>query len=246
MKKIFRLILSIGLLIFAFRGCLALFDFPDSSNASGYEKEFTVFDSLIAKENAVAAKLFADSLRKKKELPDSIFKKFDKDVAVLETRMAEKAKVKKRLFELRSKKDEFQGVTFYYDRSSPKFVNQNGIYLYFDVNSEDQAENLRFVIQYFATDWLFIQKVVFLIDGKTFEYAPGIWKRDNNSDIWEYNDSMVNSESFLIINKLISSKDAKIRFVGQQYYKDKGISGNQKAAMKKVLEIYQGLSGKAF
>ncbi len=246
MKKVFFPILLLVLIIIALRGCFANSDSSDSSYKTAYKEEFAEFNNIIAKENPIAAKSFVDSLRSKGEYPDSLLKKLENDIFFLEARIAEREKAKKRLVELRTEKDEFQGTIYYYDKSSPKFVNQNAIYLYFGTDEEGQVGSLRFRIQYFSTDWLFIEKAVFLIDGETFEYAPGIWERDNDSEIWEYNDSNVDFDSYAIIDALIQSKEAKVRFIGQQYYKDKTITNSQRIAMKRVLEIYQGLSGKAF
>lgn len=245
MKKALFPILVLILAIIAIRGCFANWE-SDIDKAKQIFGEFQEFNDLIFDENLVAAKSFVDSLRLKEGVPDSVLQKFDNEITFLEEKIAEREKAKKRLVELRAKKDEFNGLTFYYDKSSPKFVNQNGIYLYFAVNNEGRAENLRFKIQYFSTEWLFIEKVLFLIDGETFEYAPGVWERDNDSDIWEYNDSGVNLDSYAIIDALIGSKEAKVRFIGQQYYKDKVISTSQRAAMKRVLEIYQGISGETY
>lgn len=247
MKKWFFPALVIFFAIIAVRSCLFQFLPSDSPvNDSPFGEELEEFNALIEEENPVAAKSFVDSLGLKDEFPDSLLEKLQNEVSFLEQKIAEREKAKKRLVELRAKKDEFESITYYQDKSSPKFVNQNGIFLYFTVNKEGQASNLRFRIQYYSTDWLFVEKVVFLIDGETFEYASGVWERDNSSEIWEYNDSRVDLDSYLLIDRLILSKDVKVRFIGRQYHKDMAFSNTQRSAMKRVLEIYQGISGETY
>ncbi len=237
--KFWQIALILGFLIFLMSLLTELGN--SDSNVQKYETE--KLESLLEQEDPIAAKILLDSLKTTPGFPDSLLKKFETDLVVLQDKINQKEIAKKRLSELRPIEDKFQGCTFYFDKGSPKFDNQNGIFLYFAINKDGKAENLRLKIQYFANDWLFVQKVVFLIDGETFEYAPGTWKRDNNTDIWEYNDSRVDAYSAQIITKLVNSKDAQMRFEGQQYYKDKQITKSQILAMRRVLEIYQSISG---
>lgn len=46
-----------------------------------------------------------------------------------------------------------------------------------------------------------------------------------------------------MIEAIIASKDATIRFVGQQYRDDKKITASQKAALRRVLDAYKALGG---
>lgn len=215
----------------------------NSSSSAQWNKEIREFKGLVQKEDVKEAESLLDSIKLKKEVPDSIIVELGKELSELNETLANREMAKKRLSELRAEEDEFKGVTFYRDKSSPKYANQNGIFLYFGVNEQGNSTGLRFKVQYFADDWLFIEKLTFLLDGEKVEYAPGEWERDNDSDIWEYNDSPVDKYSFQLIKKIVESKEAKVRFVGQQYYKDKIITSNQKAAMRRVLEIYTGIFG---
>ena len=143
---------------------------------------------------------------------------------------------------MRYQKDEFNGG-WYYPKSSPKFVNLNGIYIYFNyVDDATGPNNLRFRIQYQAEDWLFIERYRFLIDGRELVYIPEDPKRDNgDGGIWEWFDDPINANSQEIVEALIKAKTVKVRFEGKDYYKDKVITPIQRADLKHTLDMYEAL-----
>jgi len=189
--------------------------------------------------------LFAQNILDTLDVSDSIRSVYLEKIEFEKERIKEVReaveKAKKRLSGLRSKKDEFNNVTWYRDRSSTTYTNRSDIFLYFGIENGAKLLPLRFRIQYYGDDWLFMQGVTFLIDGETFDYNPGSWERDNDAKIWEWNDSAINPNSMKIIEKLINSKSAKIRFKGRKYYDDKVITSRQIDAVKNVFEIYQSL-----
>lgn len=144
---------------------------------------------------------------------------------------------------MRYKKDDFNGGWFH-AKSSPRFTNYNGIYSYFNyLDDKTGPSNLRFAIQYVAEDWLFIERYRFLIGGKEYVYIPDDIKRDNgDGEIWEWSDESVNSSSQEIIDALIQAKSGKVRFEGKDYYKDKAITANQIADLKRVSDLYAALN----
>lgn len=88
--------------------------------------------------------------------------------------------------------DEFQGTTWVKPKSAPKYRNQNGVYMYFALNN-GVASNLRLVMQYEGSDWLFVKHVISLVNGGKYEYDIN-FERDNDSRVWEWADvSAVNS-----------------------------------------------------
>lgn len=145
---------------------------------------------------------------------------------------------------MRKRHDEFKKLTWYKDQSSPQYNNQNGLYLYFSVQDGSQkAENLRLRIQYYADSWLFIESYTFSLDGRIFEFTPRNVEHDNDSDIWEWSDDAVNDKLYIITRTISNAREAKIRFNGKQYYKDKIISEAQKKALRNVFTAYQALGG---
>lgn len=141
---------------------------------------------------------------------------------------------------MRVTKDDVKGYKYYYDKSSPSYVNRNGFFLY---TSDDPYLYLK--IQYYGDDWLFIKSYFFNIDGETFEINPsyGEVETDNDSDVWEWYNNAATAENIEMIQKIIKSKKTVMRMEGDKYYKDVTISQAQKTALKNVLTVYQGLGG---
>lgn len=142
-------------------------------------------------------------------------------------------------------KDEFsnENLCWYTPKSAPKYVNQNGIYCYFQTIN-GKASNLRLKVQYAASEWLFFQYVKFSIDDKAYSYYPSKVETDSgNGGIWEWFDSSLTDSDKELIYALANAKVAKIKFEGRQYSKVKDISAKQIAAIKQTLELYNALGG---
>lgn len=166
-------------------------------------------------------------------------------------------KIKEVTKNLRKVNDELEGITWYYDKSSPRYVNYNGFFLYIG-DSGYGNPNLRLRIQYKSDNWLFIEKYIIFIDGlkyKTIDPEYSEVKRDNgNSGVWEWLDISINSYKFdddiiddLTLMSLISTgKDVKIKYIGTKYNKTKTLTNKQKNALKKMLETYSVLGGKRY
>lgn len=162
----------------------------------------------------------------------------DENISTLDS-----AKIKNLKHLFTEKKDEFEDITWVQPKSRPPYRNQNGAYIYFSKNSTGVG-NLRFVMQYAAEDWLFIDGVKFIIDGKTFEYYTGDWERDNDSGIWEWSDQQLSKNNMALIESIANGKVVKYRLNGRQYYKDKTMSANTIKSIKNTLEYYKALGGK--
>ena len=144
------------------------------------------------------------------------------------------------------KKDEFKGIVWVEPKARPKYTNANGICTYFALNSEGKPENLRFLIQYYADDWLFIDSYIFLIDGATYTFSNPDVERDNDSMIWEWSDTGVNQngEVAQILNAIKNAKEVKIRFNGRQYHKDKVLTQKDIKAITQPIEYFEALGGR--
>lgn len=159
---------------------------------------------------------------------------------ILPSIKVDSADLKKLISNSRKTKDEFGSSVFYHDRTSPKFVNYNGFFIY--VGYADKAPYLRFCMQYAADDWLFIKRVKINIDGKNFDLYPGEFKRDNgDGEIWEWSDDAVDAETIDILEKIANSKTTKVKFEGTDYYKIKEVTTSQKKAIKNMLKLYKAL-----
>lgn len=143
------------------------------------------------------------------------------------------------------KKDEFDtsGKQWVTPKGAPNYVNRNGVYCYFQEDSLS-ASNLRFRLQYNADEWLFIQKVIFLADGKAYEYYPENYQNDvGNGDIVEWFDDSANTQSLSIMEAIANAKTAKMKLVGKQYHNIKVIPQTERLRIKRTLDYYRAKGG---
>lgn len=155
------------------------------------------------------------------------------------------SKVKELAPFFKEKKDEFEGYIWIEPKTKPKYRNQNGFYLCFIKTKEGYPTNLRFVGQYTADNWLFIQTVKFNIDGNIWNYNPNDIKRDNNTKIWEWFDDNVESSNASLIEAIAYAKNPiKVRFIGRQYYDERIISKKEIKSILETIQYYKALGGK--
>jgi hypothetical protein len=151
---------------------------------------------------------------------------------------------------LRADKDEMADITFYASKTSPKYRNANGFYLYFGKRTNGTFTPLRLVTQYFANDWLFIEKAWAKADGTRVDIPSTSgrmgWERDNGSgDIWEWSDHALRSSAEIeAVTRIAFSKTVTVRFEGRKYYDDKKLSEKQLAALREVITAYEVVTGK--
>ena len=146
-----------------------------------------------------------------------------------------KAQQKSVLAKLRSRYDSFADVTWYQSSSSTNYRNANAFYLYFGMFDGEKGP-LRLVVQYYDEDWLFIETAKVNVDGIVYTLNIFDWERDNDSSIWEWSDEPLDDRA--LIEAIINSRSAVIRFEGRQYYDTRTISSTQKAALKSVLQAW--------
>lgn len=140
------------------------------------------------------------------------------------------------------KEDEFEGKSWVRHNSAPRYNNINGVSLYFQQNASGNVSNLRFRVQYYADDWLFIRKMIFNIDGENVSFFPEQMERDNDSMIWEWCDEPYANNRELV-NLIASAKSVKIKFIGDTYSDVRTMSSAHLKAFKETLEFYRALGG---
>lgn len=152
---------------------------------------------------------------------------------------------KKQLKVLHSERDDFESITWYRDKSSPKYTNSNGILAYFGLDDDFKVKSdIRWAIQYSDEDWIHFDRVGFNIDGERIDYKPVVVKTmvDDGGMILEYFDQVVSEEERSIIDKIIASDKATYRLFGTKGNVDKEITKTQKQAFSNVLAAYDLLS----
>jgi hypothetical protein len=145
--------------------------------------------------------------------------------------------------------DPVKGSKFIYDRTSPRefSTTNNAMYLYAGIDGG--APYLKFRINYFASDWLFVQSYIFNVDGEVFtlDAADGRMNSDNglvggDSMIWEWWDTDPTSENLDMLKKIVGSKKTLLRYEGRQYHHDRTITAQEKLALKHLLVYFSSIS----
>lgn len=166
-----------------------------------------------------------------------------KRIAAEETRLQErKAELDKLSKNFNQKKDEFSDKTWIYPKDMPKYRNRNATYCYF-MKQNNEVRNFRFVFQYVNSDWLFIEDLIFNIDGKVFKYT----RLDFNTDcgggrIWEWCDLQLTDID--LIRALEKAKSAKIKMNGDKYYDTRTLNSVAITSIQKTIKYYKALGGK--
>lgn len=144
---------------------------------------------------------------------------------------------------MRVEVDDMRDVKFYYDKSSPEYSNRNSVHAYISESKKDIG--LRFRIQYYAEDWLFIKTFMIKTDSIVTDIIPVSRLNTDNGGgmIWETWDEPIDLGKYELLLRIIDSKMAKVRFNGSQYYKEKQISSEQKRALKNVIELFKAMGG---
>ncbi|MCG8210648.1 hypothetical protein [Tenacibaculum finnmarkense] len=226
MKKFFKI---------AGIGCLSIIGFFVISGilvgifSSDTETELNT-ETKLTTENNKSKTIVIDSIQLKKEE-----KRKDSLLAV---KKQKRKKAERDLKKFKKKEDEFEGNAFYRDPRTPYYANVNFIYPY--IGEKDNYYWLRLKFQYASDSWLFIKNGTLLVDGEKFEIT-GKWEKDHNSGIWEWLDISVGASERIILDKIVNSKSAKIRYVGTKYHDDRKITSKEKSIIRKTLEIYDNL-----
>lgn len=204
----------------------------------------TLFDNRAKREKEIEEKIFSmkntfqDAVENNKKKETENFEKSAKIDSI---------KVKELLHFFRKRKDEFSstGTIWYYPKTAPQYTNRNGLYCYFQTE-DGVPSNLRFKMQFYSDDWLFINKVQFAIDGKAFDYVPSKTETDSGDGghIWEWFDESVTESDKELINALANAKSAKMKLIGRQYHDIKTISKEQINNIKRTLELYESMGGR--
>lgn len=140
----------------------------------------------------------------------------------------------------RKQRDDIEKTTWYYDPSSPRYQNQNAFYLYIGKNDTGDSW-MRLRIQYAASNWLFVESVTIVADDFRYDSGAVRFERGNRDTIWEWYDGPFRETELVLIDRIIHSKKAVIRFVGRQYHMDRIITAAEKQALRNTLDGYNAL-----
>lgn len=137
--------------------------------------------------------------------------------------------------------DKYQDVTYV---SHKPWVGNSDFRLNctFEIKDE-KPSNLRLNIVYYGKDWLYINKIIFLIDGKKYELPVDPKRIVEGGYAVEKASSLAAGITLEIINQLMINDKVEFRYVGKDYFKDnKNLSIDLKR-LRKVVEYYRALGG---
>lgn len=84
----------------------------------------------------------------------------------------------------------------------------------------------------------------FSIDEMAYEFYPLYTERDHGSGkIWEWFDESVTGSDRELIYALSNAENAKMKFIGSQYYEIWNITQQQTLDIKRVVELYNAMGG---
>ncbi|BCO09289.1 hypothetical protein GF1_16650 [Desulfolithobacter dissulfuricans] len=139
--------------------------------------------------------------------------------------------------------DKFEKIIWYENKGHFFLSLISNIRIYIG-KREKSPPFLRMKVTYHGDDWLFVKSFSVLVDGK--KYGPYLYdfKRDNSSAVWEWCDVYVSGKEYKLIEDIISSKEAIIRFYGRLYIKDHTVTPKERDFLRKMMLSYKSLGGK--
>ena len=147
------------------------------------------------------------------------------------------------LASLRKEEDKVQKITWYYPSAFPRYTDIRCYVLPY-IGKNSSSAWLRLRMNYTSRDnWVFWEQITFSIDGSntTYYYKYSDITRDNDTEVWEYNDIPVNDKELKLLNEIAESEETIVRFQGDDHYKDFTVSASDKAAIKQLLLAYEYL-----
>jgi hypothetical protein len=164
-----------------------------------------------------------------------------------EKELAEKQRLANSTKKLISSYDKIEKITWYKDRAlHNSFAVLPRVYLYMGIKTGSYPW-LRFVIQYYGDDWVFLNKYIIHVDGeKMVLIPPSQPNREVGSagSVYETNDLLVTTEIEKIVKAIMNSNEAIIRFSGPDKAMDYTVSSLEKKALRNIIDGYVALGGK--
>lgn len=129
---------------------------------------------------------------------------------------------------------DFDNRDWYEHPNVPRYTDtRNFLEVY--MGEKDTKVWLRIKLNYTGDSWLFIKDASANIDGKTVKLPLTEWKRDNDSEIWEWSDQVLTPELRDIMIRIADSKKTIIRFNGSQYYDDWTVPAKDKVVIREMI-----------
>lgn len=134
------------------------------------------------------------------------------------------------------------------DKTRVKHKPMLGINSDFRLNCEfviikDKPVDLIFKVNYYGREWLFVNKLTFLIDEKKYSYDVTPFRVVEGSLIIEKASMPVDGIVKDVVNALLNSKKVELRYTGKDYFKDAKQLSIDIKRLRRVVEYYKLLGG---
>jgi len=144
--------------------------------------------------------------------------------------------------------DKVTGNTTYSSSVEPEYADIRSFVLPNIVfNKETGAFGLRLTCHFTGDSWLFIEKLIFSVDGENYHKELGYndVKRDNDSgNVWEWTSFLPTKDERTMLQNIVNSTETIVRFQGDTYYYDLTISAEDKQVIGDFLYASELLSKK--
>lgn len=140
--------------------------------------------------------------------------------------------------------DEFNGNVFYEHPNTPRYTDTRS-YLAVYAGQNGGRVWLRMRLNYTNDSWLFVEDAALNIDGETVRLPYFDWKRDNDSEIWEWIDVTVDASLRVTLEKIAASKSTIVRFNGQKYYENVTIRESDKQVIRDMFLVEEVLKSES-
>lgn len=126
---------------------------------------------------------------------------------------------KPNLLKLKKRKDEFEGITWYKTTSFNNGNVSNKIYVY--VGETERNAWTRIYVSYFGEDWIFFDKIIFLVDGDPIELQFDDYKDKKtevvSGGVYEWVD-VPGADYSILLSRIIMAETVKVKLSGKYSY----------------------------
>lgn len=221
---------------------------------NGEEKLFTNIKSMYDNKNYKAASSYYTELLNK--FPASSYLKEAKEIfyksnieikkdqeASAKNKLAENAKKRASLTNLKKKHDDVSGTTWYHQKYFTHFANSNRTSIDLG-HSKGSDPRIDLTMSYTGDDWIFFENAYLSYDGNTMEilYDKYRNKETDNGDggVWEWITVRMDESQIEWLKKFAKSPNAKMRLSGK-YQKTRNLSSQERQGISDVIAGYEYL-----
>jgi len=140
--------------------------------------------------------------------------------------------------------DLVRGSTLYYHVDNPE--DPESTWMGLNIAAKDDDYRLLLFIYYTAEEWLNINEYLVGADDQVFTLTPRLGeveRDDSDGRVYESYQTEVSQSQLEMIEAVIRSEDAVLRHVGDQTFKERAITAEEKNAMLVTLAVFEELGG---